>query len=347
MVRYPAQERYDAKNRFNVTVPFNRKTEPDLVKKIESVESKASYIKKLIREDLKKKKSKETPPPLPHFRGVPKRHASKRACIKEQYIMGQNPTEIQVFTNSQFGKIRAIDIDGEIGFFGSDLCNILGTDTRDLKSILDSDQFVNVDTIHIGNHGGKKPLIVNESGFYSVVLKSRKPQAKPFQKWVTGEVLPSIRKHGGYLTPQKIEEVLTDPDTIIQLATTLKEEQARRKALEAENQVMQPKALFADAVAASHTSILVGELAKLLKQNGVEIGQNRLFKWLRENGYLMKTGSSYNMPTQRSMEQELFEVKETSITHSDGHITVQKTPKVTGKGQQYFINRFLTKGEVA
>ena len=261
--------------------------------------------------------------------------------------MGQNPTEIQVFTNSQFGKIRAIDIDGEIGFFGSDLCNILGTDTRDLKSILDSDQFVNVDTIHIGNHGGKKPLIVNESGFYSVVLKSRKPQAKPFQKWVTGEVLPSIRKHGGYLTPQKIEEVLTDPDTIIQLATTLKEEQARRKALEAENQVMQPKALFADAVAASHTSILVGELAKLLKQNGVDIGQNRLFRWLRENGYLMKTGSSYNMPTQRSMEQELFEVKETSITHSDGHITVQKTPKVTGKGQQYFINRFLTKGEVA
>lgn len=261
--------------------------------------------------------------------------------------MGQNPTEIQVFTNSQFGKIRAIDIDGEIGFFGSDLCNILGTDTRDLKSILDSDQFVNVDTIHIGNHGGKKPLIVNESGFYSVVLKSRKPQAKPFQKWVTGEVLPSIRKHGGYLTPQKIEEVLTDPDTIIQLATTLKEEQARRKALEAENQVMQPKALFADAVAASHTSILVGELAKLLKQNGVEIGQNRLFRWLRENGYLMKAGSSYNMPTQRSMEQELFEVKETSITHSDGHITVQKTPKVTGKGQQYFINRFLTKGEVA
>lgn len=261
--------------------------------------------------------------------------------------MGQNPTEIQVFTNSQFGKIRAIDIDGEIGFFGSDLCNILGTDTRDLKSILDSDQFVNVDTIHIGNHGGKKPLIVNESGFYSVVLKSRKPQAKPFQKWVTGEVLPSIRKHGGYLTPQKIEEVLTDPDTIIQLATTLKEEQARRKALEAENQVMQPKALFADAVAASHTSILVGELAKLLKQNGVDIGQNRLFRWLRENGYLMKAGSSYNMPTQRSMEQELFEVKETSITHSDGHITVQKTPKVTGKGQQYFINRFLTKGEVA
>lgn len=257
------------------------------------------------------------------------------------------PTDIVSFESREFGEIRTVVKDEEIGFLASDLCRVLGTKTSNLKSILDSDNFLNVYNINIGNHGGKKPLVVNESGFYTLVLKSRKPQAKPFQKWVTGEVLPSIRKHGGYLTPQKIEEVLTDPDTIIQLATTLKEEQARRKALEAENQVMQPKALFADAVAASHTSILVGELAKLLKQNGVEIGQNRLFKWLRENGYLMKAGSSYNMPTQRSMEQELFEVKETSITHSDGHITVQKTPKVTGKGQQYFINRFLTKGEVA
>lgn len=257
------------------------------------------------------------------------------------------PTDIVSFESREFGEIRTVVKDEEIGFLASDLCRVLGTKTSNLKSILDSDNFLNVYNINIGNHGGKKPLVVNESGFYTLVLKSRKPQAKPFQKWVTGEVLPSIRKHGGYLTPQKIEEVLTDPDTIIQLATTLKEEQARRKALEAENQVMQPKALFADAVAASHTSILVGELAKLLKQNGVEIGQNRLFKWLRENGYLMKAGSSYNMPTQRSMERELFEVKETSITHSDGHITVQKTPKVTGKGQQYFINRFLTKGEVA
>lgn len=257
------------------------------------------------------------------------------------------PTDIVSFESREFGEIRTVVKDEEIGFLASDLCRVLGTKTSNLKSILDSDNFLNVYNINIGNHGGKKPLVVNESGFYTLVLKSRKPQAKPFQKWVTGEVLPSIRKHGGYLTPQKIEEVLTDPDTIIQLATTLKEEQARRKALEAENRVMQPKALFADAVAASHTSILVGELAKLLKQNGVDIGQNRLFKWLRENGYLMKAGSSYNMPTQRSMEQELFEVKETSITHSDGHITVQKTPKVTGKGQQYFINRFLTKGEVA
>lgn len=261
--------------------------------------------------------------------------------------MPENELSVQVFQNAEFGEIRVINQNGEPWFVAKDICDSLGlSQVSRAVSSLDNDE-KNTLTISKGIKGNPNKVVISESGFYKLSMKSRKPEAKKFQRWVTHEVLPSIRKHGGYLTPQKIEEVLTDPDTIIQLATTLKEEQARRKALEAENQVMQPKALFADAVAASHTSILVGELAKLLKQNGVEIGQNRLFRWLRENGYLMKTGSSYNMPTQRSMEQELFEVKETSITHSDGHITVQKTPKVTGKGQQYFINRFLTKGEVA
>lgn len=254
---------------------------------------------------------------------------------------------IKVFENEQFGNLRTIEENGVIEFCGKDVAAALGyKDTNDAMKR------------HCNGAVKRRPIVdslgrtqearfITEPDLYRLITHSKLPSAQKFESWVFEEVLPSIRKHGGYLTPQKIEEVLTDPDTIIQLATTLKEEQARRKALEAENQVMQPKALFADAVAASRTSILVGELAKLLKQNGVEIGQNRLFKWLRENGYLMKTGSSYNMPTQRSMEQELFEVKETSITHSDGHITVQKTPKVTGKGQQYFINRFLTKGEVA
>lgn len=254
---------------------------------------------------------------------------------------------INYFENEQFGKIRVINQNNEPWFVAKDITAVLGykNPSKAIKDHVDTEDKLNNETLlSLGQRGG---WIINESGLYSLILSSKIPTAKAFKRWVTHEVLPSIRKHGGYLTPQKIEEVLTDPDTIIQLATTLKEEQSRRKALEAENQVMQPKALFADAVAASHTSILVGELAKLLKQNGVEIGQNRLFRWLRENGYLMKAGSSYNMPTQRSMEQELFEVKETSITHSDGHITVQKTPKVTGKGQQYFINRFLTKGEVA
>lgn len=257
--------------------------------------------------------------------------------------MAQATTEIQTFNHPLFGELRATN-EQEPLFVAADVCKALGfkNPSTTLKR-LDEDENPK---LNLGLQGGKTNM-VTFPGLLSLVLSSRKKEAREYKRWVTHEVLPLIHKHGGYLTPQKIEEVLTDPDTIIKLATTLKEEQARRKALEAENQVMQPKALFADAVAASHTSILVGELAKLLKQNGVEIGQNRLFRWLRENGYLMKAGSSYNMPTQRSMEQELFEVKETSITHSDGHITVQKTPKVTGKGQQYFINRFLTKGEVA
>lgn len=261
--------------------------------------------------------------------------------------MKDNPTAIVSFNSSEFGNLRTIENDGVIEFCGKDVAAALGY-TNPNKAIKDHCCGVTKRYPIVDNLGRtQEARFITEPDLYRLITHSKLPNAQKFESWVFEEVLPSIRKHGGYLTPQKIEEVLTDPDTIIQLATTLKEEQARRKALEAENQVMQPKALFADAVAASHTSILVGELAKLLKQNGVEIGQNRLFKWLRENGYLMKAGSSYNMPTQRSMEQELFEVKETSITHSDGHITVQKTPKVTGKGQQYFINRFLTNGEVA
>lgn len=197
---------------------------------------------------------------------------------------------IKVFENEQFGKIRVVEKNNEPWFIAKDVCKALGLAqvSRAIQK-LDEDEVTNSKVIDsIGRE--QKVNAISEAGMYSLVLVSRKPEAKAFKRWVTHEVLPSIRKHGGYLTPQKIEEVLTDPDTIIQLATTLKEEQARRKALEAENQVMQPKALFADAVAASHTSILVGELAKLLKQNGVEIGQNRLFRWLRENGYLMKAG---------------------------------------------------------
>ena len=260
--------------------------------------------------------------------------------------MKDNPTAIVSFNSSEFGNLRTIENNGVIEFCGKDVAAALGY--KDTNDAMKRHCKGAVKRRPLQTPGGtQEARFITEPDLYRLITHSKLPNAQKFESWVFEEVLPLIRKHGGYLTPQKIEEVLTDPDTIIQLATTLKEEQARHKALEAENQVMQPKALFADAVAASHTSILVGELAKLLKQNGVEIGQNRLFKWLRENGYLMKTGSSYNMPTQRSMEQELFEVKETSITHSDGHITIQKTPKVTGKGQQYFINRFLTKGEVA
>ncbi|WP_287549730.1 phage antirepressor KilAC domain-containing protein [Clostridium sp.] len=183
---------------------------------------------------------------------------------------------------------------------------------------------------------------LTESGVYKLIFKSKKKQAEKFQDWVTDEVLPSIRRHGAYMNDDTLEKALTSPDFLIQLATNLKEEQEKRKLLEEEIKTNTPKVIFADAVSTSHTSILVGELAKLLKQNGVDTGQNKLFIWLRENGYLIKRkGSDYNMPTQRAMEKELFEIKETPIVHSDGHITVSKTTKVTGKGQQYFINKFI------
>lgn len=184
--------------------------------------------------------------------------------------------------------------------------------------------------------------IVSESGLYSLVLGSRKPSAHEFKRWVTHDVIPSIRRHGAYMTPEAIEKVLCSPDTIIKLATELKGEQEKRKQLEAQAQSDRPKVIFADAVSVSESPMLIGELAKVLKQNGVEIGEKRLFEWMRRNGYLIsRKGTDYNAPTQRAMEMGLFRVKETAITHSDGHVTVSRTTKVTGRGQQYFINKFL------
>jgi len=182
---------------------------------------------------------------------------------------------------------------------------------------------------------------LTEDGVYEVLMQSRKPIAKQFKKQVK-EILKSIRKHGVYATPQKLEEMLNDPDTMITVLTRLKDEQAKSKQLQTQIIEDKPKVLFADAVSTSKTTILVSELAKLLKQNGYEIGGNRLFAWLRENGYLIRRkGTDYNMPTQKSMQLGIFTVKETAITHSDGHVTVSKTPKITGKGQTYFVNKFL------
>jgi anti-repressor protein len=185
---------------------------------------------------------------------------------------------------------------------------------------------------------------VSEQGLYFFLARSDKAKSLPFQKKIAGEILPSIRKHGAYMTPEKIEEILADPDTIIRLAQTLKLEREKTRELMEKIDAYRPKVLFADSVSASRTSILVGELAKLLRQNGVPVGQNRLFEILREKGYLMKDGSSRNMPTQRAMELGLFEIKETTINRSDGGIDVKKTPKVTGRGQVYFVNQFCSKG---
>ena len=175
-----------------------------------------------------------------------------------------------------------------------------------------------------------------------IVLEKYRKQGKQFKRWITHEVIPSIRKHGAYMTPETIEKVLSDPDTIIKLATTLKEE--RQKRLEAEKIIEQqkPKVLFAEAVETSESSVLVGELAKILRQNGIDIGRNRLFRWLRENGYLCKQrGENYNLPTQYSMNLGLFEIKKRIINNPDGSVRVTRTPKVTGKGQIYFVNKFL------
>ena len=183
---------------------------------------------------------------------------------------------------------------------------------------------------------GKPPIYINESGVYALVFGSKLPTARAFKRWVTHEVLPAIRKTGSYHASGSY--MIDDP---IERARAWIREQEERKQLAAANAAMQPKALFADAVSASETSILIGGLAKLIKQNGVDIGQKRLFDWLREHGFLIKNGTDKNMPTQRAMERGLFEVKEGSFVDGNGVNRITRTTKVTGKGQIYFVNRFL------
>lgn len=189
----------------------------------------------------------------------------------------------------------------------------------------------------LARHNTTSATFLTEDGLYEVLMQSRKPIAKAFKREVK-IILKTIRQNGMYAT----DKLLDNPDLAIQAFTKLKEEREKRKALEIEKEQNRPKVIFAEAVETSKSSILIGDLAKLIKQNGVDMGQKRLFTWLRENGYLIKRqGSDYNMPTQKAMELGLFEIKETAVTHSDGHITVNKTPKVTGKGQIYFINKFI------
>lgn len=248
--------------------------------------------------------------------------------------------ELQTFINPDFGNIRVTIINNEPFFVGKDVAEDLGY-TNSRKALSDhvdqEDKGVTIcDTL-----GGKQEMtVINESGVYALVFSSKLPKAKEFKHWVTSEVLPTIRKHGAYATPATIESIIANPDNGIRLLQALKEEQEKRKTLEAQNAEMKPKALFAEAVTASKTSILVGELAKILKQNGIETGQKRLFQWMRDNGYLIKSGSATNMPTQKSMDKGLFEIKETTITNPDGSVRITKTPKITGRGQVFFINLF-------
>ena len=251
--------------------------------------------------------------------------------------------KLEVFTNAEFGSVRTLTIDEKPYFVGKDVAEILGYAKPRDAIATHVDEEDRKDAPIQGDLGGTQLMaIINESGLYSLILSSKLPNAKKFKHWVTAEVLPSIRKHGAYMTDSTLEQALTSPDFLIKLATELKTEKEKRQALEVQAEENKPKVLFADAVSVSQTSILVGDLAKIIKQNGVDIGANRLFAWLRDNGYLIKRkGNDYNMPTQYSMDLGLFEVKETAITRGDGHTSISKTPKVTGKGQQYFVNKFL------
>lgn len=245
--------------------------------------------------------------------------------------------ELKVFTNEQFGQIRTINQNGEPWFVAADVCRALDVqNSRDALSRLDSDEkgVVSTDTL-----GGKQEMsTVNEPGLYSLVLGSRKPEAKAFKRWITHEVIPAIRKHGMYATPDTVEKILEDPDTVIRILQEMKEERARRVQAEEKIALDAPKVLFADCVSQADTDILVGELAKLLKQNGMDIGQNRLYDRLRQEGFIMKNST---IPTQRAMELGLFRVIERSIMQPNGTTRITQTTKVTGKGQQYFVNRYI------
>lgn len=241
--------------------------------------------------------------------------------------------ELQVFKNQEFGSVRTLTFNDEPWFVGKDVALVLKY-SNPQKAIRDhvdeEDRTVNESfTVH-----GTAITLINESGLYSLILSSKLPSAKKFKRWVTSEVLPALRKTGQYQVKELSGQEL--------MAEALIEAQSVLAAKDKQIQEMKPKVVFADAVATSHTSILVGELAKILKQNGIDMGQKRLFAWLREKGYLIKRqGTDYNMPTQKAMELGLFEIKEGSYVNGSGVNITTKTPKITGKGQQYFINKFL------
>ena len=246
--------------------------------------------------------------------------------------------ELQIFNSEEFGEIRTVSINDEPWFVASDICRAL-----DIQNVTQAVQKLDDDErsmFNIGRQGNAN--CVNEYGLYSLVLASRKPEAKKFKRWITHEVIPSIRKHGGYIAGQ---ESMTDDQLLAKALLVAQSKIAERDQIIAQKQErieqMRPKALFADAVSASKHSILIGDLAKLICQNGYQIGQKRLFQWMRENGYLMTQGSSYNRPKQRYVEQGLFEIKESTINNPDGSVRITITPKVTGKGQVYFVNKFL------
>lgn len=255
--------------------------------------------------------------------------------------------KMKIFENEEFGTIRTMEINGKFWFVGKDVASILGySNVRDAiaNHVYEDDKGVGkLDTL-----GGKQNMtVINESGLYALIFGSKLESAKRFKHWVTSEVLPTIRKHGAYMTDITIEKMVENPDLLIELATKLKQEKEERKRLEKQVEEERPHAILGRAITTAKTSILIGDLAKILNQNGVNVGAKRLFEWMRNNGYLIKRkGTDWNMPTQRSMDLELFEVKESVRIDGNGCNKITRTTKVTGKGQEYFVNRFLSKKRV-
>lgn len=254
--------------------------------------------------------------------------------------------EIQIFNNPDFGTVRTLEDNNKVLFCGVDIAKALGY-SNPSKALNDhcKGDLTNRYPIVDGLGRSQDAIFISESDLYRLVFGSKLPSAEKFTDWVTSEVLPSIRKNGAYMTPETLQAAILNPDTMIQLCQQLKTEQDKNKALSEENAKLAPKGLFADAVSVSDRCILVSELAKLLKQNGIETGQNRLYEQLRADGFLVKDRkrSDFNMPTQKAMELGLFKVRESTRVHSDGHTSIDKTTKVTGKGQIYLINYYLKK----
>lgn len=253
---------------------------------------------------------------------------------------------LKIFEHEAFGSVRAVERNGLPWFVAKDVCDCLDIRTNDAANSLDKDEKGYESVVSLG--GVQQSLIISEPGLYSLILRSRKPEAKAFKRWITHEVIPSIRRHGVYATPQTVEAMLGDPDTTIKILTALKDERAQRQALEVRAEADRPKVIFAESIEVARTSILVGEMAKLIKQaTGHDIGQNRFFEWLRDNGYLHKSGSQCNMPTQRSMDAEWMEVKEGTRIGTSGECHITRTTKITGRGQVYFINLFVPQDKAA
>ena len=251
--------------------------------------------------------------------------------------------DLQLFSSDRFGKLRATQIDCEVWFAATDVAKALGyRDANQITRALDDDEKRwSEGTLSECTHSHLGIRLINESGLYRVLMRSQRPEAVPFQRWLAHEVVPEIRRNGGYIATSPED---SDADIMARALLIAQKTIDRKNELialhEATIEDMTPKALFADAVADSDGTCLIGELAKMMCQNGLEIGQNRLFKLLQRDGYLGKSGSNRNVPTQRSMDMKLFRIKETAVTHSDGRVTINRTPKVTGKGQAYFIGRY-------